>query len=96
MKEKDQTITRRKFLKTAAAGVALGLVGQPSFSFAKEQYDLAVISGEPTAATKKALEAIGGISRFVKRGSALSSSPICRLPELLISAQPPIRWSLRQ
>jgi hypothetical protein len=53
----DQTITRRKFLKTAAAGIALGVTGSPSFLFAKEEYDLAVISGEPAAATKKALEA---------------------------------------
>jgi anaerobic selenocysteine-containing dehydrogenase len=48
-------ITRRQFLKTSAAGIALGLVGSPSFSVAKEEYDLAVISGEPVAATRKAL-----------------------------------------
>ena len=33
--------------------MALGLVGRPSFSFGKEEYDLAVISGEPAAATRK-------------------------------------------
>jgi uncharacterized protein (DUF362 family) len=71
----DQTITRRKFLKTAAAGIALGVTGSPSFLFAKEEYDLAVISGEPAAATKKALEALGGISRFVKKGQRVVLKP---------------------
>jgi uncharacterized protein (DUF362 family) len=68
-------MTRRKFLKTAAAGIGLGLTGGPSFSLAKEEYDLAVISGEPVAATRKALEAIGGISRFVKRGQRVVLKP---------------------
>jgi len=68
-------MTRRKFLKTAAAGIALGLAGGPSFSYAKEEYDLAVISGEPAAATKKALEALGGISRFVKKGQRVVLKP---------------------
>ncbi len=65
-----QGMTRRQFLKTTAAGVAFGIAGLPFFLGAGEEYDLAVISGEPVAATKKALEAMGGISRFVKKGSA--------------------------
>src|SRR4030042_6776155 len=69
------TINRRKFLKTAAAGVAFGLVGNPSSAVAKEEFDLAVISGEPAAATKKALEALGGISRFVKKGQRVVLKP---------------------
>jgi uncharacterized protein (DUF362 family) len=68
-------MTRRQFFKTAAAGVALGIAGSPSFLSAKEEYDLAVISGEPEAATKKALEAIGGISRFVKKGQRVILKP---------------------
>ncbi len=64
MKQRDQAITRRKFLKMAAAGTALTLAGRPSLSVSKEEYDLAAISGEPVTATKKALEALGGISRF--------------------------------
>jgi uncharacterized protein (DUF362 family) len=84
-------MTRRKFLKTAAAGVALGLVGRPSFSFGKEEYDLAVISGEPAAATRKALEAIGGISRFVKKGQRVVLKPnmsFARTPDLSATTHP--------
>jgi len=91
MSEANQTITRRKFLKTAAAGMALGLVGRPSFSFAKEEYDLAVISGEPAAATRKALEAIGGISQFVKRGQRVVLKPnmsFARSPDLGATTHP--------
>jgi hypothetical protein len=66
-----QPITRRKFLKAASAEIAFDLVGCPSFSFGKEEYGLAVISGKPIAATRKALEALGGISRFVKKGRVL-------------------------
>lgn len=69
-------MTRRQFLKASAvAGVAFGIAGRPSFSSAKEEYDLIVVSGEPEAATKKALEAIGGISRFVKKGQGVILKP---------------------
>jgi len=84
-------MTRRKFLKTAAAGAALGLAGGPSFSFAKEEYDLAVISGEPAAATRKALEALGGISRFVKKGQQVVLKPnmsFSRTPEFAATTHP--------
>jgi uncharacterized protein (DUF362 family) len=84
-------MTRRKFLKTAAAGMALGLASRPSFSFAKEEYDLAVISGEPVAATKKALEALGGISHFVKKGQRVVLKPnmsFTRTPEFATTTHP--------
>jgi len=87
----NRMITRRKFLKTAAAGMALGLVGSPSFSVAKEEYDLAVISGEPIAATRKALEALGGISRFVKKGQRVVLKPnmsFSRTPEFATTTHP--------
>jgi uncharacterized protein (DUF362 family) len=71
----DHTMTRRKFLRTAAAGMALGLASRPSFLEAKEEYDLVAISGEPVAATRKALEAMGGISRFVKKGQRVVLKP---------------------
>jgi len=86
-----QRMTRRKFLKTAAAGIALGLAGGPSFSYAKEEYDLAVITGEPAAATKKALEAVGGISRFVKKGQRVVLKPnmsFARTPEFSATTHP--------
>jgi len=69
-------MTRRQFLKaTAAAGVAFGVAGSPSLSGAGEEYDVIAMSGEPEAATKKALEAIGGISRFVKKGQSVVLKP---------------------
>jgi len=86
-----QPISRRKFLKTAAAGVALGLAGRSSFLEAKEEYDLVVISGEPAAATKKALEAIGGVSRFVKKGQRVVIKPnmsFSRTPEFGATTHP--------
>jgi len=87
----NHTITRRKFLKTAVAGMALGLAGGSSISFAKEEYDLAVISGEPVAATRKALEALGGISRFVKKGQQVVLKPnisFARTPDFSTTTHP--------
>ena len=91
MNKDDREITRRKFLKTATAGMALGLVGTPSFSFAKEEFDLAVISGEPVAATRKALEALGGISYFVKKGQRVvlkHNMSFSRTPEFATTTHP--------
>ncbi len=68
-------MTRREFLKVAGAGVALGTLAGPSLLRAKEESDLVVISGDPAAATKKALEALGGISRFVKKGQRVVLKP---------------------
>ena len=72
---KDIGITRREFLKTTSAGLALGVIGKPGFLLAKEDHDLVVINGDPTAATRKALEAMGGISRFVKKGQRVVLKP---------------------
>src|SRR4030042_1858639 len=84
-------MTRRKFLKTVGAGAALGIIGEPSFSFGKEEYDLAVISGEPVAATRKALEVLGGISHFVKKGQRVVLKPnmsFSRTPEFATTTHP--------
>jgi uncharacterized protein (DUF362 family) len=89
--KQNKTITRRQFLKTSAAGIALGLLGRPSFSVAKEEYDLAVISGEPVAATRKALEAIGGISRFIRKGQPVVLKPnmsFARTPDFSATTHP--------
>ena len=91
MNEVSQKMTRRKFLKTTAAGIALGLVGRPSFLEAKEDYDLVAISGEPVAATRKALEAMGGISRFVKKGQHVVLKPnmsFSRTPDFSATTHP--------
>jgi uncharacterized protein (DUF362 family) len=83
----------------AAAGTALGIVGGSSFSLAKEEYDLAVISGDPTAATKKALEALGGISRFVKKGQRVVLKPnmsFARTPEFSATTHPMVVATVAQ
>ena len=73
-------ISRRVFLKTVAASAALTFAGRSVFANAKEEYDLAVISGDTAAATKKALEVMGGISRFVKKGQRVVLKPNMSFP----------------
>jgi uncharacterized protein (DUF362 family) len=99
MGERKGGMTRRKFLKTTAAGIALGLAGKPSFSIAREEVDLAVISGDPVAATKKALEALGGISRFVKKGQRVVLKPnmsFTRTPEFGATTHPQVVATVAQ
>jgi uncharacterized protein (DUF362 family) len=84
-------MTRRQFLKATAAGVAFGIADLSLVSHAGEEYDLAVISGEPVAATKKALEAVGGISRFVKKGQRVILKPnmsFARTPDFGATTHP--------
>jgi len=91
VREHRRTMTRRQFLKTAAAGMALGMTARPEFLDARDEYDLVVISGEPAAATKKALEAIGGISRFLKKGQRVILKPnmsFSRTPEFGATTHP--------
>ncbi|MGB9628550.1 MAG: DUF362 domain-containing protein [Thermodesulfobacteriota bacterium] len=86
-----QKITRRHFLKGIATGMAIGMCGRSSFSFGREQYDLVVISGDPVGATQKALEAMGGISRFVKKGQRVVLKPnmsFARTPEFSATTHP--------
>jgi uncharacterized protein (DUF362 family) len=92
-------MTRRKFLKTTAAGIALSLAGKPSFSIAREEVDLAAISGDPVAATKKALEVLGGISRFVKKGQRVVLKPnmsFTRTPEFGATTHPQVVATVAQ
>jgi uncharacterized protein (DUF362 family) len=84
-------ISRRQFIITTAAGVAVGLAGYPSFLRAAEEVDLAVISGEPAAATRKALEVLGGIARFVKKGQRVVIKPnmsFAKTPDFAASTHP--------
>jgi uncharacterized protein (DUF362 family) len=99
MGEWKQGMTRRNFLKTTAAGIALGLAGRPSLSIAKEEVDLAVISGDPAAATKKALDILGGISRFVKKGQRVILKPnmsFTRTPEFGATTHPQVVATVAQ
>ena len=87
----SRIISRRQFIITTAAGVVIGLAGYPSFLRAAEEVDLAVISGEPAAATRKALEALGGITRFVKKGQRVVIKPnmsFAKTPDFAASTHP--------
>jgi uncharacterized protein (DUF362 family) len=75
MKSHCPGITRRVLLKSAAAGLALGVPGRPSPAYSSPDPDLVVVSGDPAAATRKALEALGGIGRFVRKGQRVVLKP---------------------
>jgi len=80
MKSQCPGITRRVFVKTAAAGLALGLPGKPSPAHSIPDHDLVVVSGDPAVATRKALETLGGIGRFVKKGQRVVLKPNMSFP----------------
>jgi len=67
--------TRRDFLKTASTGLAAGLVGRSLPLHAAPHPDLAVVSGDPAAAARRAVEALGGMSRFVQTGDRVVLKP---------------------
>jgi len=75
MGKKGLWITRRDFLKGASAGLVLSLAGRPASLEAKDEPDLVVVSGDPATATRAALEAMGGISRFVQKGKRVVLKP---------------------
>jgi uncharacterized protein (DUF362 family) len=92
-------MTRRQFLKATSAGVAFGIAGRSLGSHAAEEYDLAVISGEPATATKKALEAVGGISRFVEKGQRVVLKPnmsFARTPDFGATTHPSVVATVAQ
>ena len=92
-------MTRRGFLKMAATGTAFAIAGRSSMTFAKEELDLAVISGEPIAATRKALGAMGGISRFVKKGQRVVLKPnmsFARTPDFGATTHPQVVVTVAQ
>jgi uncharacterized protein (DUF362 family) len=67
-------ITRRNLIYGAAAGLAVSLPGLPRPAGAAEP-DLVAITGEPGAAARKAVEALGGMSRFVRKGNRVVLKP---------------------
>ncbi len=86
----DKKITRRDFLKTTATGIAIGMM-DIKLSNAQNDYDLVAISGDPLNATKKAIETMGGMSRFVKKGQRVVLKPnmsFARTPEVGATTHP--------
>jgi uncharacterized protein (DUF362 family) len=97
MVEDNGIISRRQFIITTAAGVAIGLTGYPSFLHAAEEVDLAVISGEPAAATRKALDVLGGMARFVKKGQRVVIKPnmsFARTPDFAATTHPQVVFAV--
>lgn len=72
-------ITRRHFIKTSAAigvGTALGSTLIPKITLGEDAVDIGVSVGKDYAAsTKKAVELIGGMGKFVPRGSNVALLP---------------------
>ncbi len=69
----------------------MGLIGKPVFPQPKDDYNLVVTSGDAATATRKALEALGGISRFVKKGQQVVLKPnisFARPPEAGCNTHP--------
>lgn len=68
-------VSRRDFLKTASTGLVVGLAGRSRGASAAPSHDLVVISGDPAAATHRAVEALGGMARFVQKGDRVVLKP---------------------
>lgn len=77
---RDSFITRRKFLKWQThgalwlAGAGLGLA-TPLEALAEASPDVAVAKGSPAAATRAAVELLGGMASFVKKGHRVVIKP---------------------
>jgi uncharacterized protein (DUF362 family) len=62
-------ITRRDFLKTGSAAAAgAAIVSVPSFAQEEKKPVVAVAKGKPEEIVKKAVDALGGMQMFVKKG----------------------------
>jgi uncharacterized protein (DUF362 family) len=80
--EMKNRINRRDFLKyqvTGAVCLTSGLMA-PNLLFAESPPDIAVAEGKPAAATRAAVAALGGISRFVKKGQRVVIKPNMSFP----------------
>jgi len=68
-------VSRRDFLTIASTSLALGFAGRSRGASAAAGHDLVVISGDPAAAARKAVDALGGMSRFVQKGDRVVLKP---------------------
>ncbi len=92
---------RRDFLKITTVGIS-GLVFENSIenlftsAHASQKYDLVVVKGKgktPTDITKAAIDAIGGMRRFISRGDVVVVKPNIawdRLPEQAANTNPEV------
>lgn len=90
---------RRNFIKTALLGGIAGVVqlksnvlsASENIAMAKENDLVAVMGGEPEVMYAKAIKAMGGISRFVKKGQKVVVKPNIgwdKKPELAADTNP--------
>lgn len=87
------SIDRRGFVKMASvAGAGLAIGGRKVLASVSEQSPLAVARGaDPAEITRAAVEALGGISRFIKSGDVVVIKPNIgwdRRPELAANTNP--------
>ncbi|MBQ7618135.1 MAG: hypothetical protein IJS50_04605, partial [Desulfovibrio sp.] len=59
---------RRQFLKLQASTIGAAMLGFPPLLAKASPPDLVVVKGSPATATRAAVNALGGISAFVKQG----------------------------
>ncbi len=62
------------YLSASSTMLASGILW-PSKGFAKANPDVSIVKGSPAAATRAAVEALGGMSRFVKEGQSVVIKP---------------------
>lgn len=91
-------LTRRKFFKWQArgalwlAGAGLGLA-RPGNVFPADVPDLALAKGSPSAATRAAVDLIGGMNSFVNRGDRVVIKPnmsFANPPEMATTTHPEV------
>lgn len=73
-------MNRREFLKLQMTGALATVVGatgliRPDWSLAEALPDIGVAKGGPAAATRAAVELLGGMGRFVKKGNNVVIKP---------------------
>ncbi len=94
----EQKINRRDFLKYQAKGAlwltaaSSGLI-LPGNGLAEATPDIAVAKGSPAAATKAAVEMLGGIKKFVKKGNKVVIKPnmsFATPPERALNTHPEV------
>jgi len=88
-------INRRDFVRiTAAAGAGLALGRKLPLAFAAERSPIVVARGtDPAGITRAAVDALGGMGRFVKKGEVVVVKPNIgwdRTPELAANTNPQV------
>ncbi len=81
----DENFSRRKFLKFQMKGLLFLAAGSsgillPEKSIAEPIPDIAVVKGDAAKATRAAVELLGGMKKFVKKGSKVLIKPNMSFP----------------